>query len=728
MGHILVTTRNPNLKLHGTVGKRAFHFEEMRDLDATKLLLRAANTPCPWNEPTLKSAGLITKALGFLPLALVHAGKAIMNNFCTLGNYLASYNMNWQRVRIDRRFSGVTGEENVYLTVYTTYELNFEELQAKDTEASKDAVELLKLFSFFQRDNIRVDILTKAVTNQTEERNQENQSKEHDKAMRNSQYTKSWTQTFEETKTAIVAFLLTNRSPPVLPSVLRQTDSEPFDDYKLRTALKELAQMSLLTHNDANDSYSMHPLVHTWIRERPKMSTPEQAIWCQAAATTIARSILLPPLGTSEADEDLRRDILPHIEHIQSCQQIILERFSKNQKKRQRPWPVLEARFDREQALRMAKFSLVHAQCGQWNEAEKLQLQVKEFVCSMLGMKHPRAMEITLALSQTYWHLGRGNEAAELQAEVLQVCKSSLFADDLRTLRVMDILGVSRWQQGRFTEALELHSAATEGMERVLGANHEDTLKAMTHLGRVQDKFFRFDKAKSLHLMAVNGMESTLGPTHLETLSAKDNLAMTYLSIGGQCVVQAERLLIEVVNQRSKKLGKEHPYTLLALCNLARVETCLGRVKQAETRMRAGIQVAKRNLGEDHIGVLYGRTYLAQNLVEQERYEEAELMFLEIIERYKYMASTTDSEHPDRIMAMLHLMECYRRQNKNGDALNLCDEISKALIILNGQDHPLAKRLKNIRTEILESPIGRRASAHSQQSKIGVISIRSQTF
>ncbi|KAA6413838.1 MAG: hypothetical protein FRX48_02200 [Lasallia pustulata] len=707
-GHILVTTRNPALQVHGTVGARSFHFEQLKDDEATNLLLKAANKPSPWDVRTLELASAITKSLGFLPLALVHAGRAIMNGFCTLGNYITSYDMNWQRVRRSRSSSSVHEDEgNMYLNIYSSYEVIYLGLEGKDTQAAKDAIELLKTFSFLHRENIRVDFLTRAALNPAAEREEEEKQKQN--VINTNQTSKTRTQAFEETKFALLMFLLKDRSPAVLPKVLRDTEELGFfDDHRLRMALKELTQMSLITYNYTTDSFSMHPLVHTWVRDRPKMSTPEQAIWCQAAATTLAQSILLPPLGSSEADEDLRRDLLPHVEHVQRCQKAVSQLIKENQKQRKRPWPVLGPRFGRPEALRLAKFSLVYAQCGRWDVAEQLQLQVKDFVCAMLGPEHPRAIDIMLALSGTYWQLGRGNEAADMQAKVLQICKSSLGEEHPKTFRVMDTLGVSRWLQGRFKDALKLHQRAIEGLTSVLGPEHEDTLKAIANLGRVEDKFYRFNEAKALHKVAVDGMKKTLGPTHLETLIAMDNLAMTYLSIGGDYLIPAQNLLEEVLDLRKKKLGKEHPYTLWAMCNLARVETALGDLEQAEDRIRAGLAVAERNLGPDHIGTLYGKVHLAQVLVTREHYEEAEAIFLHVIERHKYMSSATNSLHPDRISAMLYLFQCYQLQNKVEDALRLAEEISEGLRVIGAQDHPLAKQLSDAQMELRGLSVRRR--------------------
>lgn len=62
----------------------------------------------------------------------------------------------------------------------------------------------------------------------------------------------------------------------------RWEELDLFDEFRLRDAPKKLHQMPLITCNDRNDSYSMHPLICTWVRERPEMSTAEQAFWCMS--------------------------------------------------------------------------------------------------------------------------------------------------------------------------------------------------------------------------------------------------------------------------------------------------------------------------------------------------------------------------------------------------------------------------------------------------------------
>lgn len=98
MGCIIVTTRDPALRTLGMPGQRYLRFTELSEDEASDLLLRAADGPTPYSSTILHLATKITKKLGCLPLALVHAGKAIVNGVCTMDDYLTSFDEHWDRV------------------------------------------------------------------------------------------------------------------------------------------------------------------------------------------------------------------------------------------------------------------------------------------------------------------------------------------------------------------------------------------------------------------------------------------------------------------------------------------------------------------------------------------------------------------------------------------------------------------------------------------------------
>lgn len=700
MGCVIVTTRDPALRTLGMPGRRYLRFTELKDDEASDLLLRAADEPAPYTSTVRHLASEITKRLGCLPLALVHAGKAIMTGICRMHDYLTSFDDHWDRVRSVRSRSGsnVQVREDAYAIIYSTYEIMYRGLLAKMTPASRDALDILNVFSFFHHGNIRVEILLQAAKNPDAERKQQAKQAEDERLMHARRRPETWAESLGLIGRTCYLFLVQLGFRPVLPHVLRLADSEPFDMYRLRAALRELSQMSLITHNSVSDSYSMHPLIHTWVRERPE-SIAEQAVWCHAAATTLAQSILLPPLANTEADEDFRRDILPHVDHVRKCDETIQRRIESNQKRRRRPWPMLRPQLDRPRILQLAKFGFIYAQCGLWHDAETLLTLVFRYLSDARGVQDPMTIRVSLFLAVIYRQLDKLQDAAALQDRVLKACTALWGEDDLRTLEVTDALGVIRWQQGRFREAGKLHERAFEGFAKVRGSHNPDTLRAKGNVGRILAKNCEYDEAIKVHSETVTELQQQLGTSHQDTLTAMDDLAMSLLerstdsATAGEDLARAHTIILVVVERRKKKLGKDHPLTLWAIANLARVENARGNCSTAEALFLAGILVAERNLGPTHIGTLYGKTYLGYVLLCQKRYGDAESLLISVVKAFQ----ESRPNHPDHVVTLSFLLKCYAALGRDEDAAKVRESMVQSLEAIGGSGHPREKVLFDVK-------------------------------
>ncbi|KAL8875617.1 MAG: hypothetical protein Q9198_006050, partial [Flavoplaca austrocitrina] len=461
-GIILVTSRNPLNRMHGTIGEGSYHFERLGEAEANDLLLRAACEPLPWSDTARGYAAKISKRLGFLALAVLQAGKAIAKRMATLGNYLDVYDRSWQKIRRLRKKPSAKGSKDltVNMNVYSSYEIIFRGLEATDSVMTQDAVQLIKMFSFLSWENLRIDVLTTSIEHPRRQlqHDREEAAKSTDKPSITSN---RWRQRVKDWVIWAIMTLQADRTGPLLPEVLRD-EYHDFDEDRLLDALDQLNQLSLIYYQEATESYSMHPLIHTWVRERPQMSTGEQALWCQAAATTLSQSILLPPLDTLDSAVALQRHLLPHISRVLEYQRKIDNVLAENRESRRKFWPVLTSTFGRLQAIESAKFSLIYLQNGYFSEAEILQVKTRDFVCSRLGMDHVAARRISLFLAVTYNLQMRNNKAAVLQEEVLEACKIHLGPRDPETLKAVTNLGASRRFQGRFKESRELFEEAIE--------------------------------------------------------------------------------------------------------------------------------------------------------------------------------------------------------------------------------------------------------------------------
>ena len=702
-GTILITTRNPMLQIHGTAGPGSYHFNEMERTESVELLLKAASAPRPLSQSTFTSAGIVCKKVGYLPLVLVHAGTTITARLCTMENYLDYFERNWTRIRRMKRLKDGSTITDVNAAIFASYELIHDTLLAKRTQASKDALDLLKIFSFLHQQRIRVDFFIRAAVNPNLEKVDHERRLQMDKQLVFQSRNKlTWSQTCRQTAINVCFFFQQLGSRTILPNLIHHDGGmASFDDIGLRQALRELFQVSLIFPNSDsnNDSYSMHPAVHLWVRERAEMTLSEQAIWCQMTANILSQAILLPPLGDTEEDEIIRRDLLPHVSQVQNNERLIQVKFLENREERKKRiwnlWPILQPRFDRYRALQLVKFSLVYAQGDQLKEAEKLQTKVANFARENLGIEHTSTMDIMLLLSSTYWRLVKGEEAADLQKQVLMACIRVRGKDDLKTLKVMDAYGSSRWLQGRVLEARQIHTEAVEGLQKALGKNHVDTLRAMGNLGRAIGKDFEFTKAIGIHLEVYTGLRTQLGDSHLDTLIAMDNLAMAYYDRAAfgyghpGDLDKAITMELEVFATRKEKLGREHFYTLWAGLNLARIKAAKGEAEEALAIFLEGHEIALRNLGETHFGVLIGKTHWARILICAERYGEAEIILSEVVNTYEGRRKI----HPDRLLAVFSLIKCRNLLGRKDETVALLDELTECTKVLFGPDHPSVKYL-----------------------------------
>ena len=258
-GFVLITTRDPSLRTQGTFGLKYFQFTELKEDDSNELLLKAAAEPTPWSCTSYDSASTICKTLGHLPLALLQAGKAIRKRLCTLQNYLMVWEQYRSRSRRKRSVSNIEESASREI-VYFSCEI------VSLGVASEETIELLKVCSFLHRQHIRVAILLDAIVNSSPEMKAAQRKSLLANSSQELDTQRSWSESLKDFAFRVFAFLSSIGERAVLPKVL-QYDSKQgnFYELRLRNALTELHEMSLIEYNSGDDSFSMHALVHFWV-------------------------------------------------------------------------------------------------------------------------------------------------------------------------------------------------------------------------------------------------------------------------------------------------------------------------------------------------------------------------------------------------------------------------------------------------------------------------------
>ena len=257
-GNILITSRNSNMKTL-TLPDSSLEVTEMDEKDAIGLLLKASCLESPTSEVQVE-ASRIVKQLFCFPLAVDQAGAYIASGATTIGEYLAKYSEHRKKLLSHPEF---TGASKYNRTVYETWELSYKEIQqrvgsddAHKADAANSAILLLELFPFFHHEEITEEIFCYAAL-----------AKDEETPILN---------------LPLASSLLDCR---LLPLCKKGT----WDNFSFREGIRILLSFSLIRRGLSDNVYAMHPLVHTWGRDR--LSLNKRKNCCLIAYVTLSRSL-----------------------------------------------------------------------------------------------------------------------------------------------------------------------------------------------------------------------------------------------------------------------------------------------------------------------------------------------------------------------------------------------------------------------------------------------------
>ena len=148
-GTIIVTTRNPDCKVHATVRSR--DIGAMDREEAISLLLKASGEQ--ETDSCLRIRALpVVETLWSLALAIIQAGAVIRQKLYTFEDYSNAYNTRRKELL---SFQPVQARSDYRFTVYTTWEVSTESVRAiangrhATQQASQNATNALELLTFF---------------------------------------------------------------------------------------------------------------------------------------------------------------------------------------------------------------------------------------------------------------------------------------------------------------------------------------------------------------------------------------------------------------------------------------------------------------------------------------------------------------------------------------------------------------------------------------------------
>ena len=225
------------------------------------------------------------------------------------------------------------------------------------------------------------------------------------------------------------------------------------------------------------------------------------------------------------------------------------------------------------------------------------------------------------------------------------------------------------------------------GFKNLVDANAAESKFHMANALTAQGKW---QEAEEMLTEVLEVRTRALGEEHQDTLHSKNNLAVVLQDQGKW--QEAEEMNREVLEVRSRVLGEEHPDTLRSKNNLALALGKQGKWEEAEEMFREGSEASKKVLGPDHQDTLHFISNVAVVLQEQGNWQEAEELCAEVLDtRIRVLGK----EHRDTLRSMINLVNVLQAQGDWQEAEEMYREVLEVMSRVLGEEHPDTLTSKN---------------------------------
>jgi len=242
----------------------------------------------------------------------------------------------------------------------------------------------------------------------------------------------------------------------------------------------------------------------------------------------------------------------------------------------------------------------------------------------------------------------------------LEIAETDLEATDPLTLKLLNSLGHTMLLAGQYELAMSVWDR--ELAARLETASEDDP----DYLTNVQNKaaaflgLERYAEAEPLLLQALEGRTRVHGKNHSRTMTTLANLAYLFDRTGRD--EEAEALLLDLFDRRSEILGPNDPRTLATSSNLADFYGRRGRFDEADLPSRRAYEGMDRVYEDDHAYLLEAMRVRAEILNGLERLAEAEQLAQDCYRRTAAML-TPESKETRKVATLLAILH-----DKQGNA------------------------------------------------------------
>jgi tetratricopeptide (TPR) repeat protein len=539
-GNILISSRNATMNRLSSSPSAYMEVIELNEDAAVELFVKSAQLSDLLPAERCHVEGIV-RELCCLALAVDQAASSIATGICCIDDYLDVYKRRRLQLMDDDVFKG---SSNYGRAVYTTWDISFSELEHRAASPSsnhasyKAAILLLGIFSCFHFDGIREETFRRAA--ETTDDN---------------------------------GHPLTVDSDSPLSHLLERSESDAWDPFNFRGAIRILTQFSLI-HVDGGTIFSMHRLVHQWVQDRlPESSRSNMAL---LAANVLARSEDYEVSAEGYAHRQaLLVHLIPLSVHLKQAG--LMDQLSVDT------------------MLRMAR---VYRVGGKLSDAEALLWQAIHLLQKDSSEVTGQYIDILSELAFILGLLRKSRKAEALERQVLEWREKHLGTNNVLTAVARSNLATTLHDLGELAQAKELKIQVLDWDKERLGMGHPDTYVSMANLACTLHAAGDFREARELQIQVLDWQKQNIGMNHPDTYREMGNLACTLCALGD--LSEAKELEIKVLEWRKQHFGMDHPVTFRTMANLAGTLYKLDELAEAKRLAEQVLDWCKAYYGLGH--------------------------------------------------------------------------------------------------------------------------------
>ena len=314
---------------------------------------------------------------------------------------------------------------------------------------------------------------------------------------------------------------------------------------------------------------------------------------------------------------------------------------------------------------------------------------------------YSRADTTPLIRARAAYALSKFDEAEKLSLEAGEQDRKAYesatrMADDRRkaALEAYELAGWSAEKRVQYGDALEHLRKAEQLADRA--RDPLEWARVQFAIAWVLHDQGQYQQVESVLREVLKERERLLGSEHPDTLATLHCIARAALFEGRYA--EAETGYRAVLKLREKVLGPEDPETLKTRSDLAVAIDRQGKYAQAEVEYRAVLKLREKLLGPEHPHTLSTRDNLAIVLQEQGKYAEAEAEVRVVL---KLREKVLGPEHPRTLATRGNLAIALDHEGKYTEAEAENRALIKILEKVLGPEHPYTPEARNNLADVL---------------------------